>query len=313
MAREDFVVKFAPLGVAIVIAVGSLLSNALLYMRYSTSRPLVKIGDDIITKKQYQDEVDFQTEGGVLRRLVFEKLAANAAAKAHVAPTEQDIDAQIAYMDRTTPEVVSDAKRTPVRYKKLRDEIASTLAVDNLRILGVTVSEAEVKEAYNASKSQFQLPPQANTTLIITENTVDAATAKDLLQRDTPLDIIARQPRLRIVGRDGFNPDFQKLSVETRNQVSRLVFGMKPHDVAVMPFTGKYLVVRLNGIDRGGVQPLSEVLDKVTRIAKLKKALTEEEELATLYQHGNVNFEVDKYAPYFKDVQTATISRKEDK
>ena len=70
---------FTPL--VAVVAVLSLTANVLLYLRYSTLRPLVTVGNEVITKKQYQDELEHQAGQQVLGKMVLTRLVAQAAVR----------------------------------------------------------------------------------------------------------------------------------------------------------------------------------------------------------------------------------------
>jgi len=113
--------KNVVIAVLAVIAVGALASDALLYQRYSSGRPLVTIDGKAIRKKDYQDALDAQTQGGVLKKMVFARIITAAAAKQGVTPSDKDVDARLADMELTGPvermrtNFTNALKRMPVR------------------------------------------------------------------------------------------------------------------------------------------------------------------------------------------------------
>ena len=293
------------IGALAVIAVGALSSDALLYQRYSSARPLVTIDGKAIRKKDYQDALDAQTQGGVLKKMVFSQIVTNAAAKKGLTPSDKDVDARLADMERRDPSSLGDAAQNPAHMAQLRQDIKTDLALTHLRTAGVQVSDAEVAAFYAANQRGFALPAQVKTTMAVAENAVDAATATDLLRQGTPEDVIARQPRMHIVGRNGFQVNLAALPPAQSGRINRSVYAMKPGAVQTFPAGKVFLVVRVDKKLPAGVPPLGQIKAQVAELARLQKAPTAGQEIATLYQAAHVTFDVDKYAAYFQDVQNA--------
>ena len=293
--------KNVVVGSLALVAVVSLTGNVLLYKRYSTSRPLVRVGSEVIRVKDYRDTLDHDTQGSVLRKMVFTKLVRQAAAKAGLMPSSQDVDARIATLQRRNPQALGDALQNPAKMAELRDGLTTDLALENLRLQGVTVGDSEIAAYYAAHKPEFALPTQVQTTLVVAENPVDASTAAALLQQNTPLDVIARQPRLHVAGMNGFHPTLTGMPPA----VNRTVYLMKPGEVKSVPFGSHILVFRANKTLAAVTPPLNQVKPAVTRAAKLAKAPDEAHEIAKIYHSTPVTFEVDQYAAYFADVQNA--------
>ena len=297
---KNFVI--GALGVTVAL---SLTGNALLYQRYSNNRPLVKVGGETITRKAYQDAVDYQTQGAILKKMVFASLVTQSAKRDGVLPTDADVSGRIADLQRRNPQSLAGAADDPAKMAELRGNIKTDMALDALRTEGVTVSDAEVAAFYARHRSAFALPTQMQTTLIVTDNSVDADTAAGLLRQKMPVDVIARQPRLHVAGLNGFRPDFSALTPAVNQQISRQVYALKPGGVKVIPLGHQFLTVQVNKALGAGVPPLAQIKDEVVRLARLQKAPSPQQELAKLYHKNPVDFEVDKYATYFTDVQNA--------
>ncbi len=288
------------------VAVLSLTANALMYLRYSTSRPLVTVGSQVITKKNYQDAVNAQTQGGVLRKMVLADLVTQAAAAAHVLPSDADVDARIAEIRRADPQALSGADADPARMADFRQDVRENLALDNLRMQGVTVSAGEVAEFYAQHKAAFSLQRQVQTVVVATQNDVDAAAAAGLLQQSVPVDVIARQPRLHVVGMDGFTVNMSALPPATAARFSTLVLHMNAGQVRTFPAdAATILVVKAARVSPTGTPPLSQIAPMVTKIVRLQKAPSEAAELAKLYRQAPPVFSVAKYQTYFTDLDGA--------
>ena len=105
--------KFLSARLLAVVAVLSLIGNVLLYMRYSTNRPLVTVGNEAITKKQYQDQLEHQGGQAVLSKMVLEKLVTQAATRDGVMATTKDVDDRIASVERRAPQLFDPVSTRP--------------------------------------------------------------------------------------------------------------------------------------------------------------------------------------------------------
>jgi foldase protein PrsA len=286
-----------------VIAVLSLIGNVFQRLHYSTSRPLVTVGGDVITKKQYQDQLEYQSGQAVLSKLVCDKLVAQAAARNGVTPTAQDVDAQIKVIERTQPQSLAPYAQDPAKMAEVRQDLQTALALENLRIKDVALTPAEVAAYYAKNKAKFTLPQQVQTTTVVTRNAVDAATATDLLRQKTPPDVIARQPRLNVVGANGYNPDMSALPPALRQQISGFVRKAKAGEAKTFRDGSYYLTFEVIKNNGATLPPLAQIRDQVERQARLERAPAPQAEMARLYQAAKPAFNSDRYAAYFDAFQ----------
>jgi len=292
-----------------VIAVLSLLANVLLYMRYSTNRPLMTVGSEIITKKQYMDTLEHQAGQEVLSKMVLTKLIMQAATQAGVVPTTQDVDAQIKEIERTSPQILAPYMQDQGKMAEFKQDLTAKLALDSLRIKDVALSPTEVAAYYAQHKAQFALPQQVMTTTVITNNAVDASTAADLLRQNQRPDAIGRQPRMSVVGVNGYNPDLSVLPATVREQISSTIRVMKAGDVKTFQSGPWFLTMRVSRNNRAEVPSLDQVRPQVEREARLEKAPSAAKMLARLYQSAKPTFQYDKdkYSSYFAAVQNYPV------
>ena len=115
---------------------GALAGNFLQYQRYSTSRPLLRIGNDVVTRKAYQDKLEFAYGKPILNELVFQKILVDTATKQGVAPTEADIDARIKDITRRNSAALAEAERDPTKMAQVRQNLAANIALvrENARV-----------------------------------------------------------------------------------------------------------------------------------------------------------------------------------
>ena len=295
-----------------MIAVLSLIANVLLYMRYSSGRPLVTVGSEVITKKQYQDQLEHQAGQQVLSKMVFDKLVTQAATRNGVMPTAKDVDAQVKDIQRRSPQVLAPYDQDPAKMAEVRQDLQTALALENLRIKDVALTPAEVAAFYAKNKARFALPQQIQATTVVTQNAVDAATAADLLRQKTPPDVIARQPRLMVVGANGYNPDLGTLPPALKQQVSSFVQHAPVGGTKTFQDGKYYMTFQVTKASQATLPPLAQIRAQVERQARLERAPAPQAEMARLFQAAKPAFNSDKYAAYFDAVQKYPIGQGAD-
>lgn len=286
-----------------VIAAVSVIVNVLLFFRYSSSRPIVTVGGTTVTRKQFQDQLEHDDGQAVLTKLVFTALVTQAAARAGVLPTGGDVEDRMQALARQAPQVLAPYSGDPVKLAQFKQDLTTDMALENLRIQDVALSPAQIAGYYAQHQADFALPPQATTTVVVTQNEVNSATAADLLRQNDPPDVISRQPGLRVVGISGYNPDLGTLPVSLKKETTDWATHAKIGSVKTFEAGAFYLTFRVTGRQPAVVPPLSQVRGKVERAARLQLAPSQPEELARLYQKAKPEFNSDKYASYFTAVQ----------
>jgi hypothetical protein len=271
-------------------------------MKYSTSRPLVTLGSDVVTKKEYQDAVDYSYGASTLKRLVFAKLVEREAAKEGVVPTNADIDARIEDIRRRNPTLIPDSSDA-FATAEFRQDVKNQLAIENLRMHNVNVSDAEVQDFYNAHQADFKIPAQVATTIVVCRNQVEANTAQTELQQGFSPDVIARNG-LAVVGVNGFQINMQALPQAQRDRIQNSVIHLAAGSVEIVPADKYFVVIKVNKNDPAHIPALASIHDEVVRLVKLQKGPSQSDELASLYHDASPHFTVDKYRSYFADLET---------
>ena len=300
-----------------VVAVLSLIGNVLMYLRYSTSRPLVTVGGSVITKKEYQDQLEHQAGQAVLSKMVFEKLIRQAAAKAGVSPTAKDVDDRIAAIERRAPALLTPYQQDKTKMSEFRQDLWNNIALENLRVNEVKVTPSEVTAYYQTHIAAFALPQQVKSITVVSSSSIDAATAADLLSQKTPLDVIARQPRLHVIGVNGYSANLESLPLALRKQIRDYCQHGRIGDVRTFhldsPKDSVFLTFQMVSSSKAAIPPLALIQGQVTRLAQLERAPSEQEELARLYQTAKPTFNSEKYAAYFDAVDHTPQGRNDSK
>jgi hypothetical protein len=285
-----------------VVALASIGGNILAYYRYSSSRPLVHFGNVVITKKQYMDKIEVQYGKMVLNKMLYAKLVTDAAEKVHLMPPTEEVEARLAEIERRTPQVTAAARQDQFKLAQLKEDLKTDIALENLRMRGVTATDAEVEDFYNKHKNSFILPPQMDTTMVLASSQIDADTATSMLKEGLQPDVIARQPRLKVLGVNA-NVDLRAIPAPTNRAISQAISKMKLNEVKSIKFSDAFLVVKVVKQEKGGLPPLSKVHDQVLRNVRLAKAPAMGAVLARLYKDANPRFDNEKYRLYFTDVE----------
>jgi len=287
--------KMFPWMTALVVV--SLLGNALMYARFTTLRPLVTVGDKTITKREYLAVLDEAAGKQVLHKLVFDQLVRQAATKAGLMPAEQDIT------QRMTAIRTHDRRMADLPDYKLREAAMSDLALDNLRIQNVQVTDADVSRYYLTHPADFQRERNLQAALVVTRNLTDAQTVADLLKQGVSPSVIAKQPQFLVVGFNGYTIDLQQA---TYKSILASLFAMKAGQEKVLPLDKRFLTARVFSNQPTQVLPLRDVRPQATRLAKLQKGPSAAAELIALYKSDRPVFTIDKYQTFFDDIDKAT-------
>ena len=278
------------------VAAVSLLANVVLFMRWSPNRSLVTVGKHTVSKRDYEANLDAAAGKEVLSRMVVSELIAQAATRAGVTPAAADVDARIALLRRqgTLP------NQSP---PEMRNAVEQSLALENLRMQGIPVSNADIAAEYAKHPEKFRLPAQMSATLVVAASSDKTMQAMHLLQTGVAPSAIAAVPGLQVDGVNGFALPAGALSPGLR----QTILGLHDGEVKVFPSRGSgvSLVARANSHTPGALPPLPQVRDLVAREIKLQKAPTAPAELLTLYAANKPVFDMTNYQPYLGELDAA--------
>ncbi|MBC8136009.1 MAG: peptidyl-prolyl cis-trans isomerase [Fibrella sp.] len=297
--------KKVSIALLVIIALSSITANVLLVQRYSSQRALMHVGSKTISVKEYRDQLDSEHGKAILTKMAYTLLIRNAAGKAGAAPTEAEITARVEDMKRRTPNLVETAYSAPENMKRFRDDLATNMSLENLAIKDVTATEPEVRDFYTKNKHMFALPAQNRTSLVIARSQIDASTAASLLrEKNMSLAVIAKQPRLSVVGHRGYQPDWDTVPPDMQDKLAKIIARTPLHGVVTVPVGDVFFVARVEERGSAGIQPFERVRPIAERLVRIEKAPSRQIVLGRLYRNGNVSFEMSRYATFFRDIQS---------
>lgn len=285
-----------------IIAVVSIAANILQAKRWSDARPLVTIGSQQITRGEYMSTVDAVTDGSVMKVMVLRSVVMQAARKHHVLPTADQIAARLTEVQQKQPAALDESSQGVAKVEQNRADIVAALALENLRIAGVDASDEDVDGYYKSHLQDFTVPKQVKTTFVITNDSVNTATAERLLESGMSAQDIAMHPGMHVAGVNSTGIDMSTLPDELRHDIQNSVFSMKKGDVRTFYDNRTALTYRIDESNDAYVPPLSAIRDEVSRQVKLEKAPGAQTELATAYREVAPQFDVPKYAAYFSGI-----------
>lgn len=311
--------KFLGIGLT-VITVGSLASNAVMYQRYSSGKPIVLIGASSVTIKDFRDRLELVSGKEILSSMVVRNLVMSEAKLQNIVPKPADIDERIELLQRANAQGITAKLNDPVQKILLKEELETALALENITIANVPMTEGDLLPWFQKNKKAFSLPDQTKTTIVVSKNAVDASTAEKLLSQKQPhIDTatIARTPRLGVLGLTA-NVDWKTINPEFRKKLISKVGASVAGSVFKIPIPaakdqpGGFLIVRIETKSPPGVPPLAQIRNHVERQYKLKTAaaqgLTPQTTFLKLYKDKSPTVEVSKYSPWLADIERASAS-----
>ncbi len=269
--------------------------------------PVVTVGGQAITRRDYEAALEQQAGKAVLNKLVYTLLVRQAAAKAGVLPSDADVTARLADLSRRNPQVQAQVQ-DPVHGPQFREDLRTDIALENLRIRNVAATEDEISAFYAGNKSAFTLPSQAQTTMVVTQNQADATLAESLLRQGMTPEEIALRRRLHVAGVNGFNVNMADLPPAVRENIGKTVLAMTPGQVKTLPAGKVFFTFKLKSAEPTSTPPLSQIHEQVARQVKLQKAVSAQEELARLYAAHPPTFSDPKYDAYFSDISRYLVT-----
>ncbi len=283
-------------GFASTLAVLALAGLFLTYQRFSTLRPIALAGSQRITLRDYEGALEQRDNGKLLHEMVSAALVRQAAAKAGILPTDDDVAARLALIRQRDPGLVQAAEADG-SLPLLRDQLLNQIALENLRIQNVPVTDAEIRRYYQAHGANFQQHAQARMAVVVADTAEEADAAADDLRDGIPADVLAEQNGLHVAGQKGYRVD---LGTPQGRALAASWKTLRGGETRTAPLGKQFLVVQMISAQAAGTVPLQAIRADVARLVRLEKAAPAEAELARLYQANPPTFPVEKYAQFFE-------------
>jgi hypothetical protein len=290
----------------IVVLVGSLLLNVLLYMKNERRRPQIVINNKTITKKDYHDWLEQHYGTDMMAAMVKYYLFMQAAEKAGIKPDPAEVEQDIKDWKEVNPGSAATLEAYPWKKEDVKQEFEMNAAAIALTTKDVKVTEDELKEYFDTSPGKWDIPTKLHLKGMRAADLVTADTAKQNVEQiiapnkgsakpgdkvpAPDLGTLVQQfaPKLGLLFADGtwvvrkpFNGPANDTFIDT-------VAAMHPGDVKVFPLpnaNGAALVVVLEWIEPGRKAALEDpaVKKKVERDFKRTRSQPVQELLRALW------------------------------
>lgn len=288
--------RFVPSLLAVCLLL-SLVGNVLLFFRYSPRRPLVTVGSHVVSRGEYEAVLEQAGGKAALTKIVYAQLVQQAAAQARVEPTGASVDARIKELRQHNPAALAG-----IPGDALWSNVQTEMALENLRVRGLTVSEADVQAFYQAHKTAFARPASVSGPLVVSDSLAQAKRADALLRQGRSGADLARDPQFHVVGQNGFAINLAAAPPALQAAVGRVFTALPPGQTATLRVGPRFWIMRAARREDAEQPPLADVHDQIVRLLKLQKAPSEAEELQTLYNAHHPVFDMDHYAADFPDM-----------
>ena len=283
-----------------VITVAAVTGMTLMYFRFTPARPLVTIGNHVVHRSEYMAKVDEAAGRAVLTKIVYSELVRQAAAKTGAMPVPAQIDERITEMKRHGQEIP-----TGKALAEFRDNLALDLALENLRVAGVTVTDAELAQVYKNNKAQLTDPAQVQSILVVAPNIFASQTALTLLSKGKTAAEVAAVPDMHVDGENGYHVNLAALPPALHDKAVKTALNMQPGQITTLPVGTAFLVIKCLHKTPAYLPSLPEIKDKLMRAVQLQKAPSATEEMVKLYRANKPTFDMDRYGAYFSGIERA--------
>lgn len=274
-----------------IVAVVSLIGNYLLYMRYSSARPLITVNNQVIRRKDLDDRLDYLYSNNILRQMIYTDLIMQAAQKQNVVPTDADVDKALDELKRTSPGVIANNEKLDPKLFYFRQELKANLALNNLRTAGIQVSDQDVENFYQEHRKQFALPQQSEAILVVAPDSVGAQTAQRMLGNGVTPEVIAETRGLRVIGVNA------PISGQMPLAISQQLLALKPGQIRTIPIKGGYLIGKVTSVSPQQIPSLDAIRPQVELALKLAKAPPQSKIMSDLVENAKIVADTGKYAP----------------
>jgi hypothetical protein len=295
----------------IIVLVGSVLLNILLYRKNERLRPQIVINNKTITKKDYHDWLEQHNGTEMMAAMVKYNLFMQAAEKAGIKPDPEEVQQEIKDWKEMNPEPAARLESMPWRKDDLQQQVEMQLAAVALTTKDVKVTDDELRDYFNSLPGKWDIPTKLHVKAMKAADLVTADTAKQNIEQiigptkgsakpgdkvSAPdLKTLVQQfaPKLGLLYVDGtwiLRKPFDRPSNDTFIDT---LAGMHPGDVHVFPIpngNGNALVVVLESIEPGRKSALEEpaIKKKVEREFKTTRSQPVQELLRTLWDAATI-------------------------
>lgn len=257
------------------------------------------VGKQRITKSEFYEELEAGAGAEVLEGLITQAVIRQAAAAQGLNPSKSDVDAELELVRQQFPDAASfqaALQQSGMTEEDLRKNIFTSLALENLATQGVSASNEEVEDYYQAHKEEFGQPEQVRARHILVDTKQEADNIRAKLDSGADFATLALQysKDQQTKNRGGDLGYFTK--GEMMREFEEAAFALQPGETSdpVETLYG-YHIIRVEDHKQAVIPPLGDVRNEVERAVKRQKARPVEEVLQELRAGVDVDVRWERY------------------
>jgi parvulin-like peptidyl-prolyl isomerase len=281
---------FGWIGLGLGVAVAGASVGAL---KLRNERAVVVVNGEKITRASFLTALEREQGAAILRRLVHEKLVLQSAKKKGLVPTSAQVQAEIARMRETEPDLERQLRLRGKTLEELSVDVRGRLAMANLIAADVSLPDAEVKRLWEEHQKQFNRPEGRKLAMVVTQTAEIGKKAQSLLRAGTPAEFAAQNKGMTLPG------GRSQLSVfrgQLPASVEKPVFDLKPGDVSeVLPMGKVFAVVKVLESTPAQHKSFDEVKERLVLAAKLGKGKNQMELIRDLQKSAKIDVQSPRY------------------
>jgi parvulin-like peptidyl-prolyl isomerase len=286
------------LGVGLAIAGASVGA-----FKLRNEKPVVVVNGEKISRAKFVAELEKEQGAGILRRMIHEKLVMQEAKKKNLWPNSQQVQAEIAQMRETEPDLDRQLRLRGKTMEELTDDVRGRLAMANLIAAQVKLPESEIKKLWAEHQQQFNRPEGRKIAMLMTKTATIGAKARTLLVAGTPADLAAQNAGMALPG------GRSQLSVfrgQLPPAIEKQVFDLKPGTVSdVLPMGKVFTVVKVMEAIPATKKSFEEVKDRLLLASKIQKGKNQMELLQQLQKQAKIDVHTPRYRGIIDNAFTA--------
>ena len=281
----------------VLVLIGSILLNVVLYLKARGSRTQLRVGGVAITAKQLNDFMMTRYGVAALAAMTRQELVRQACEASKIPVDSKEIDQLVADMKESNPMLATLWAREPFREQDTRKELEYAAGLINLRIRDIKATDEELREYFARFPGRWDTPEKYEIKVVRTDDPELARNAEQLLRNNvTDMVVLQRQldptgGRAQVLGLDNKFVVRKPYGRNVQDELVQKVAAAPDGGVFTIRRGNVHLVVRRVGKIPGKPAKFEEVKKKVERAYKLERAMPDKEVLRKLWDTAKIETE----------------------
>jgi parvulin-like peptidyl-prolyl isomerase len=262
-------------------------------VKLRNERPIVVVNGEKISRSRFLAELEEAQGANVLRRMIQEKLVLQQAAKKGLMPTPAQIQAEIAELRQSDPDMDRQLRLSGKTEADLEHDVQGRLATARLIAADVKLSDQEAKQLWATHQKQFNRPEGRKLSMILAKTSDIAEKARRSMAAGASAEFAAQSPGMAL-------PGGRSQIIAYRGQLpprlEKQVFAMRIGEVSSVLQLGRMFAV-VKVIDQIPAQQKSfdQVKDRLELALKVRKGKSQPELIQSLQKEARIDFQSDRY------------------